>query len=134
MEWLVSVCSGIAVSVITAVVMSFINKKKELVNHAETEQEKRNITTIVREELKPLTEKTNEIYDRTELLSRGVQAGLRHDLCEIYDAWKDKEYCPREVKDDFENIYKNYHALGSNGVMDSYREKLINMPDTPKDR
>ncbi len=63
-----------------------------------------------------------------ETLRKGVQALLRHELYDLYNKWIPRGYCPNEVKNDFENIYSQYHSLGKNGVMDKCREEFEALP------
>ena len=77
------------------------------------------------EEKKTLNEIKNDIGE----LKSSNQANLRHDLYELYDYWKPKKYCPRNVKADFDNLYIHYHKLGSNGVMDKYYREIMALPD-----
>ena len=37
-----------------------------------------------------------------------------------------------DVKDNFDNLYQQYHALGKNGVMDSFHEEVMELPTTPE--
>lgn len=70
-----------------------------------------------------------KVMSENEAERYGVQALLRHELYEMYN-----EYClkrkqaPISVKEDFENMYKRYHELGSNGVMDGIHEEFRNLP------
>lgn len=82
-----------------------------------------------------LEEFTAPIFKDLEVLKKGTQAGLRHDLYLIADEWISKGYCPRAVKTDFENLYTQYHILGKNGVMDSTYQSLLSLPEnTPEPR
>lgn len=58
----------------------------------------------------------------------GLQALLRDRLVSIYDYWSDKGYAPIHVKDNFENIWTQYHTLGKNGVMDDIHIKFMKLP------
>lgn len=78
------------------------------------------------EELKETLNETNEI------MKKGIQALLRHELYSVYNEWIVKGYCPNEIKNDFENMYQQYHALGKNGVMDSLRNEIQNLPSIAK--
>lgn len=78
--------------------------------------------------------KLSQIKKEIEAIKGGNQASLRHNLLEIYDYWNPKGYCPREYKNDFENLYKNYHKLGANGVMTSYYIRLKNLPDKKENK
>lgn len=61
-------------------------------------------------------------------LELGVQALLRDRLLHQYDKYKSRGYAPIYAKENFENLYKQYHQLGANGVMDSIHEEFRNLP------
>ena len=61
-------------------------------------------------------------------LELGVQALLRDRLIYQYEKYKAKGYAPIYVKENFENLYEQYHRLGANGVMDSIHEEFKNLP------
>jgi len=46
-----------------------------------------------------------------------------------YNKALDKGFAPIYAKQNFENVWKNYHALGVNGVMDDIHEKYMSLPD-----
>ena len=54
----------------------------------------------------------------------GVQALLRDRLYGLYETAREKGYCTIDELDNFENLYKQYHNLGQNGVMDQVRERM----------
>ena len=60
--------------------------------------------------------------------SMGTQALLRAQMINDYNKWHDRGYAPIYARDNFENVWKNYHALGANGVMDDIHEKFMNLP------
>ena len=70
--------------------------------------------------------KNNE--KRTEALKRGVQALLRDRLYAYYNKYSEIKYAPIYAKENFENIYKQYHNLGNNGVMDDIYRKFMELP------
>lgn len=72
-----------------------------------------------------------EIHIR-ETTDKALQALLRNELYEIYDYWMVRKYAPTDVKENFENLYQRYHALGKNGVMDGKREAFMQLPDIKK--
>ena len=80
-------------------------------------------------------QRSRELHDedvrRHEALERGVQALLRDRLIEIHDEYCPKNEIPLHVKDNFDNLYQQYHALGKNGVMDSFHEEVMDLPTTP---
>lgn len=70
--------------------------------------------------------KNNE--KRTEALKLGVQALLRDRLYAYYNKYSEIKYAPIYAKENFENIYKQYHNLGNNGVMDDIYRKFMELP------
>lgn len=92
------------------------------------EQQKQDMKEAIEEAIEPVKKDLS-------IIKKGTQAGLRHDLATMADIWLVKGYCPRHVKDDFDNIYTQYHALGKNGVMDQLYLSILALPETePKPR
>ncbi len=58
----------------------------------------------------------------------GVQALLRSQMIDDYNRYKDKGYAPIYAKESFENCWKQYHALGANGVMNDLHERFLQLP------
>lgn len=76
--------------------------------------------------------KLKKASDDSMALRRGVQALLRHELYEIYYEYaQNRKYAPVSVKEDFENMYAQYHSLGANGVMDGIHEEFKMLPTAP---
>ena len=71
---------------------------------------------------------------KTEAVCLGVQALLRDRLIQSYNYHLDKGYAPIYAKENFENMWKQYHNLGANGVMDEIHEKFKELPDRPEAR
>ena len=65
-------------------------------------------------------------------LKAGVQALLRTKMIDVYNKWSERGYAPIYAKDNFENMYKAYHNLGFNGVMDDMKVKFLSLPNEPK--
>ncbi len=66
---------------------------------------------------------------RTEATQKGIQAMLRAQMISEYNKALDKGYAPIYAKENFENVWKNYHTLGANGVMDEIHERYMSLPD-----
>ena len=66
-------------------------------------------------------------------LKAGTQAVLRNNLIELYDRYYHEGHAPTYIKDNFENLYNQYHALGANGVMDVYYTNFVNLPTEKED-
>ena len=70
--------------------------------------------------------KQNE--NKTESVQLGVQALLRDRLYSTYLKYAEKGYAPIYARENFENMYKQYHVLGANGVMDDIYRKFMSLP------
>ena len=69
-----------------------------------------------------------EIYNRDDIMRKGVQALLRNDLYELYDKCMSVGFATIDQKNNFENLYIQYHALGKNGVMDALYNDFMKLP------
>lgn len=74
--------------------------------------------------------KANDL--KTEATQRGVQALLRDRLYAEYEKYSDLGYAPIQARENFENMWTQYHNLGKNGVMDDIHEKFMRLPTEKK--
>ena len=65
---------------------------------------------------------------KTESVQLGVQALLRDRLYSTYMKYSEKGFAPIYARENFENMYNQYHALGANGVMDDIYRKFMALP------
>ena len=65
---------------------------------------------------------------KTESVQLGIQALLRDRLYYTYMKYSEKGYAPIYARENFENMYKQYHVLGANGVMDDIYKKFMQLP------
>ena len=70
--------------------------------------------------------KNNE--KKTESVQLGIQALLRDRLYHTYMKYTEKGYAPIYARENFDNMYKQYHTLGANGVMDDVYKKFMALP------
>lgn len=70
--------------------------------------------------------KSNET--KTKAIQTGVQALLRDRLLAEYNKALHKGYAHIYDKENFENMYTQYHNLGGNGVMEQIREEYHTFP------
>ena len=70
--------------------------------------------------------KTNE--KRQEAIELGMQALLRDRMLGTYKEYIHQGYAPICIKDNFENMYTQYHALGANGVMTRLYKEFMTLP------
>jgi len=61
-------------------------------------------------------------------VKKGVQALLRDRLIQGYNYHRHQGFVGIADRDNMENVYKQYHALGANGVMDDLRAKFLALP------
>lgn len=65
---------------------------------------------------------------KTESVQLGIQALLRDRLYHTYMKYTEKGYAPIYARENFENMYNQYHTLGANGVMDDVYKKFMALP------
>lgn len=73
----------------------------------------------------------------SRLLKLGLQALLRDRLMDGYKHFKKQGWIEVAEKENYDNMYKNYHGLGQNGVMDGMYAEIMALPTTkpePKKR
>lgn len=81
------------------------------------------------QEQRQVVQKQNE---ETQALKLGVQALLRSQMITDYNKWYDKGYAPIYARDSFENCWKQYEALGRNGVIEDIYKKFMSLPTNKK--
>lgn len=69
-----------------------------------------------------------EMEKQNKAIMLGVQAILRDRLLKGYRHYIDKGWADYDDRENMENIYKQYHALGANGVMDDMRDQFRRLP------
>ncbi len=76
--------------------------------------------------------KKNKIH-RLEIksLKLGIQALLRDRLLESYKVYKKRGWISIQDKENFNNMYSQYHSLGQNGVMDGVYKEVMDLPTDP---
>jgi len=70
----------------------------------------------------------NELERQNKAIMSGVQALLRDRLLQGYDYYAEKGYADYEGRENLENLWTQYHALGANGVMDDLRADFKRLP------
>lgn len=68
---------------------------------------------------------------QNKAVKAGLQAVLRDRLQQAYKHYEAKGYAEPDDRDNFENMYQQYHTLGANGVMDDIRTKFFQLPTHP---
>ena len=70
---------------------------------------------------------------KNEAMCKGVQALLRDRLIQEYNDRSEKGFAPIYAKQNFENMWSQYHNLGVNGVMDSIHQDFMALPNEKKE-
>lgn len=73
------------------------------------------------------------LWRRIVAMQKGMQALLRAQMINDYNRWEDKGFAPIYARQNFENCWQQYHALGANGVMDDLHAKFLALPTEPKE-
>jgi len=76
--------------------------------------------------------KMKKYKSEQDAIRNGIQALLRAEMIKSYNKYNELGYAPIYAKENFENIYKNYHSLGLNGVMDGMRKQFMELPTEQK--
>lgn len=74
------------------------------------------------------------IWRRISALEKGVQALLRASMVNDWNKYSEKEFAPIYAKENFENCWLQYEALGKNGVMSEIHRNFMMLPDKQKKR
>lgn len=75
-----------------------------------------------------LIKKIRDTAKETKAIALGIQALLRAQMRREYDRCSKQGYAMMGERDDFENCWVQYHALGANGVMDDIHSKFLALP------
>lgn len=78
--------------------------------------------------------KMKEIKADNVALRLGVQALLRSQMISDYNKYMEQGYAPIYARENFENCWKQYHAMGKNGVMDNLHTTFMELPTNAPER
>ena len=65
---------------------------------------------------------------KIKALEAGVQALLRAEMIDNYNHYTEKGFAPLYARENFENLWIQYHALGANGVINDIHAKFMELP------
>lgn len=72
-------------------------------------------------------------FKSMKALKKGVQALLRGQMISDYNKWSERRYAPLYARQNFENMWVQYDALGEDGVLEDLHNKFLALPtDQPK--
>ena len=70
----------------------------------------------------------NQAKADNDAVKLGIQALLRAQMISEWNRWSDKGYAPIYARENFESCYKQYEALGANGVINDLHGKFLDLP------
>lgn len=68
-------------------------------------------------------------FKQIKALKLGLQALLRDRLYSLYNTAIKRGFTDIDERNNFTNIYAQYHMLGANGVMDDIKHRYYELPD-----
>ena len=68
-------------------------------------------------------------YKQIKAIKLGLQALLRDRLLQAYEFYGHRGFADYDEKQNIQNIYKQYEALGPNGIMEQKHQDFIRLPD-----
>ena len=75
-----------------------------------------------------LTRKLKQAKAEQDAIKAGMLALLRAQLVNDYQKYSERGSAPVYARENFENVYKQYKALGGNGVMEDLHGKFFDIP------
>lgn len=88
------------------------------------------VNVIVGIALATLWQKHKAQKEEQDAIKMGLQSLLRGEITKAYYLYMDKGWIPLYALQSIEANYKNYEALGANGVIDKLWKELMELPHT----
>ena len=95
-------------------------------NRRDAGRKKDNFETLKRVQV--MKNQNEELEKQNQAIMMGVQALLRDRLLQGYRQHFHLGYADYENRKNLENLYTQYHRLGSNGVMDDMHQRFLALP------
>lgn len=73
--------------------------------------------------------KINEIESKTDTTMGSMQTTMRHMLIHNYEKYQERGWLTPEERASWCDMHDKYAAMGFNGLIDTYRLKLNELPD-----
>lgn len=75
-----------------------------------------------------LAKKVKEEKEEQAAIKAGLQALLRAQMVNDYNHYSEKGFAPIYARENFENCWRQYERLGTNGVMQDIHSKFMALP------
>lgn len=87
------------------------------------------VREVVIEVVEPVKEDVIKLKENSNINNTGTCAVLKDRLYQLFRYCAiQKGYTEAQDRENFENMYKSYHALGGNGVMTEIHDKFMHIP------
>lgn len=130
----VPVLTAVLTLIATTVTTHFLGGPKR--RQEQREQDVKAITDKIEDLKKDINTKLDEqsknylqLKDDMKLMKKGIQYILKNDLRSYYNEYLELGWASVDTKEELESLYRIYHNLGANGVMDHLRELFMKLPD-----
>ncbi len=75
-----------------------------------------------------MEERLEQLDKVDEILGKGIRSMLRQNIINAYDKYTTKGWAKVYVKDNVQEMYDCYHALGGNGTITHLVEEFMDLP------
>ncbi len=82
---------------------------------------------------KALQERFEQLVAKDKMFETALRTMLRQDIINAYDKYIQKGWAKVYVKDNVQEMYECYHALGGNGTITHLVEEFMKLPTQPKE-
>lgn len=77
---------------------------------------------------KRLSNKFKMEKSKQEALCNGMRVTLKNAIIERYELYESQRYCPISARENIEDMYDAYKALGGNGTVTGLMDQLRKLP------
>ena len=111
-------------AIIAAVVSAAIGAIITWINTKRTQKHK---------EIDEIRVRIDRLDEKDELFKTAIRAMLRQDIINAYDKYTQKGWAKVYVKDNVQEMYDCYHALGGNGTITHLVDEFMELPTRKED-
>lgn len=118
----------IITTVLALVIKKMWNKKEKERQELEAlreQQRSEELKNTIKEEFKPLNADV-------ELIKKAMQKDMRRSLRQDGSFYIKRGYASMQEKTEYDELYRAYHPLGKNGVVDKMYSDVMQLPEEPK--
>lgn len=87
-----------------------------------------------KKEIEDLRGELKELKERDEIFKNSIRAMLRQDIINTHDKYMARGWAEIYVKDNMQDMFKNYTALEGNGTVPRLVEEFMDLPTRKEDK